>query len=193
MNLGDGLRTLVLLAQEHAPEGGGDEATRLVLPAIDELIWGAIAFTILFVALSKFAFPALRKGLEAREQAIRSELERAEQARLEAESKREEYDRLIADARNEADRIIREATEQAEGLKRERVEKAEEEARALIDKARQEASQERDRAFAELQRTVADLTLEAASRVIDQELSDPAAQRRLVEQFIASTTAGSTG
>jgi F-type H+-transporting ATPase subunit b len=177
---------LLLLAQEHAPEAGGDAATRLVLPEIDELIWGVIAFGILFFALSKFAFPALRKGLEAREQAIRSELERAEQARLEAETKREEYDRRIAEARSEADRIVREATEQTEVLRRERLEKAEDEARQLIEKARQEASQERDRAFAELQRTIADLTLDAAQRVIEQELSDPAAQRRLVESFIAS-------
>jgi F-type H+-transporting ATPase subunit b len=186
MNLGT---RLLLLAQEHAPEGG-DEATRLVLPAIDELIWGAIAFAILFIGLSKFAFPALRKGLEAREQAIRSELERAEQARLEAETKREEYDRLIADARNEADRIIREANDAAEQLRRERVEKAEDEARQVVEKARAEASQERDRAFTELQGTIADLTVEASKRVIGKELSDEGAQRQLIEQFIAS--AGST-
>jgi F-type H+-transporting ATPase subunit b len=182
MNLG---MRLLLLAQEHAPEGG-DAATRLVLPALDELIWGAIAFAILFIGLSKVAFPALRKGLEAREQAIRSELERAEQARLEAESKREEYDRLIADARNEADRIIREANDAAEQLRRERVEKAEDEARQVVEKARAEASQERDRAFAELQGTIADLTVEASKRVIGKELSDEGAQRQLIERFIAS-------
>lgn len=182
MNLG---MRLLLAAEE------GESATRLVLPEIDELIWGAVAFAILFIGLSKFAFPALKKGLEAREQAIRSELERAEQARLEAESKREEYDRAIADARNEADRIVREATEQAEGLRRERIAKGEEEARAIVEKARGEAGQERERAFGELQRTVADLTLEAARRVIDQELSNPDAQRRLVEQFIASAGSGS--
>lgn len=181
----------LLLAVE---EGGGHaeaaDPTRLVLPALDELIWGAIAFGILFLLLAKVAFPALRKGLEAREQAIRSELERAEQARLEAEARREEYDQRIAEARTEADRIIREATEQAEVLRRERVEKGEEEARQLVEKARADAGQERDRAFGELQRTIADLTLDAARRVIDQELSDPAAQRRLVESFIA--TAGGT-
>lgn len=187
MNVG---MRLLLLAQEHAEEGGGDAATRIVLPELDELIWGAIAFAILFGALAKLAFPALRKGLAAREQAIRSELERAEQARLEAESKREEYDRRIADARNEADRIIREANDAAEQLRRERVEKAEEEARQVMEKARTEAAQERDRAFAELQGTIADLTVEASKRVIGQELSDEGAQRQLIERFIAST--GST-
>jgi F-type H+-transporting ATPase subunit b len=184
------LATRILLAvEEHAPEAG-EEATRLVLPATDELIWGTVAFLVLFVGLWRFAFPALRRGLEAREQAIRAELERAEQARLEAEQKREEYDRRIAEARTEADRIVREATEAAEGLRRERVERAEEEARGIVEKARQDASQERERAFGELQRTMADLTLEAARRVIEQELSNPDAPRELVERFIQSAGTG---
>ena len=182
---------VMVFAQEHAPAaGGGSEATRVVLPEIDELIFGSIAFFLLLFVLSKVAFPALRKGLAEREQAIRSELERAEQARLETEAKREEYERQIADARGEADRIMREATEAAEGVRRERVSKAEEEARSIIEKARADAAQERERAFAELQRTVADLTLEASKRVIEQELSDPNAQRQLVERFIASAGAG---
>src|SRR5438132_10894076 len=93
----------------YLAQAGGGEATRVVFPALDELIWGAIAFTILFVLLSRVAFPAMRKGLEAREQAIRGELERAEQARLEAEQRREEYERQLAAAREEADRVVREA------------------------------------------------------------------------------------
>jgi len=164
-------------------------STGLVLPKVDEFIWALIAFVILFAVLAKLAFPALRKGLEAREQAIRGELERAEQSRLEAEQKREEYDRRIADARNEADRIVREATESAEAVRRERTSKAEDEARQIIDKARADAATERERAFADLQRTVADLSLEAARRVLEQELSDPEAQRQLVERFIQTTGA----
>jgi F-type H+-transporting ATPase subunit b len=176
---------ILLLAQEHAEEGG--EATRLVLPEIDELIWGAFAFLVVFVALSRIAFPRLRQGLQAREQAIRAELERAEQARVEAEQKREEYDRRIAEARDEADRIVKEATEAAEEVRRDRIARAEDEARQIIEKARTEAGQERDRAFTELQRTIADLSLEAARRVLEQELSDPNAQRQLVERFISTT------
>jgi len=162
-------------------------STGLVLPKPDEFIWALIAFVILFAVLAKLAFPALRKGLEAREQAIRGELERAEQSRLEAEQKREEYDSRIADARNEADRIVREATESAEAVRRERTAKADEEARQIIEKARADAATERERAFGDLQRTIADLSLEAARRVLEQELSNPEAQRQLVERFLQTT------
>jgi F-type H+-transporting ATPase subunit b len=166
-------------------------STGLVLPKLDEFIWALIAFVILFAVLAKLAFPALRKGLEAREQAIRGELERAEQARLEGESKREEYDRLIADARSEADRIVREANESIEAVRRDRISKAEDEARQIIDKARTDANQERQRAFDDLRRTMADISIEAATRVLGKELSDPNAQRQLVEQFIAQAGNGS--
>src|SRR5688500_7703468 len=119
---------MLLLAQEHAPEATEHaDPTRLVLPAIDELIFGTLAFGLLFLLLAKVAFPALRQGLAAREQAIRSELERAEQARLESDAKREEYDRRLAEARTEADKIIRDATEAAEAIRRERQAKGEEE------------------------------------------------------------------
>jgi F-type H+-transporting ATPase subunit b len=165
-------------------------STGLVLPKPDEFIWALLAFVILFAVLAKFAFPALRKGLEAREQAIRGELERAEQSRLEAEQKREEYDRLIAEARTEADRIVREASESIEGTRRDRIARAEDEARQIIEKARADAATERERAFADLQRTVADLSLEAARRVIEQELQNPEAQRQLVERFIQTAGSG---
>jgi F-type H+-transporting ATPase subunit b len=179
---------LMLLAQE-----AGESATRIVLPKLDELIWGAIAFIIVFALLSRVAFPALRKGLAAREQAIRGELERAEQARLEAEQQREDYERRIAQAREEADRIIREATEAGEAVRRERTQRAEDEARQMIDKARQDAEQEKHRAFAELQRAMADISIEAATKVLGRELSDPTAQRQLVDQFISETAASGNG
>jgi F-type H+-transporting ATPase subunit b len=170
-----------------------DNATRIVFPAPDELIWGGIAFLVVLVLLSRVAFPALRKALQARQDAIRNELERAEQARLEAEQKREQYERQIADARQEVDRLIHEATEAAETLRRERLAKAEEEAHQIVEKARLDAAGERERAFAELKTKLADISIEAAARVLQKELSDPAAQRQLVEQFIAETASTGNG
>jgi len=170
-----------------------ETTTRVVLPSGDELIFGAIAFAVLFALLWRVAFPALRKGLEQREHAIRSELERAEQARLEAEQRREEYEGRLASAREEADRIMREATEAGEAVRRDRTSKAEDEARQIVEKARADAAGERDRAFAELQAQLAEISIEAASRVLGKELADPQAQRQLVEQFIAQAAAPGNG
>src|SRR5918999_2547904 len=111
--------TIWFWAQEHAPEGGTTtehepSGTDLILPAIDELIWGAVAFAVVYFVLNKFAFPALRKNVEARENQIQSDLEAAENAKHEAQRERDQYKKQIADARSEANKIIEEARQSAE-------------------------------------------------------------------------------
>lgn len=188
--LQEGASTVLVTLAQAAEEGG---ATRVVLPEIDELIMGTVAFVLFFLVMARLVFPNLRRSLKAREDAIRGELERAEAARLEAEEQREEYRRRLAEAREEADRIIREASESAERLRQERTERADEEARQIVERARQDAAQERDRLLGEIRRQVADLSIEAARRVIGQELTDEAAQRRLVDDFIEQVGAAGNG
>lgn len=178
------MHQLLLAVAEEAAEAGG--ATRVIAPAIDELVIGSLAFLIFFAFMAKLVFPRLREGLKAREQSIRGELERAEQTRVDAEEQREELRRQLAEARTQADQIMRDETAAAEQRVRDIVSRAEEEARQIVAKARVEAEGERGRVFADLRSQVADLSLEAARRVVERELSDPQAQRQLVDQFISS-------
>lgn len=182
------MHILLRVAEEAA---GAADATRLVLPEIDELIWGTVAFLVFFVVMAKMVFPGMRKALKAREQAIRGELEKAEQARLDAEELMEEYRRQLADARAQADRIVKDAQAAAEDVRRDLVARADDEARQIVERARAEAGAERDRLLGQLRRDVADLSIQGAQRVVAKELADPEAQRQLVEQFIAQV--GSMG
>ena len=65
-------------------EGGAvddcQEAPNPILPATNELIWGAISFTVLLLLLRKFAWPGMKAGIEARTERIRSDLAGAESA-----------------------------------------------------------------------------------------------------------------
>ena len=139
----------LLLAQE-AGHGAAEDPSRVVLPVPDELIWGTIAFFLFFAFMAWKVFPAMRKGLKAREDAIRGDLERAERTRLEAEEEREKLRKQLADARSQAEQILRDETAAAEEVRRDIIARAEEEARAIVAKARTEAEGERGRAFAEL-------------------------------------------
>lgn len=171
----------LLLAQEQ-----GGEATRVVLPAIDELIWGSIAFFAFLLVMSKLVFPKLRTALKERENSIRGQLEQAEKARIDAEEQREQLRLQLAETRNQADQSLRDETAAAEQVRREILAKAETEAQQIVAKARADASLERERAFGELGGQMAEISMEAARRVVERELSDPSAQRELVDQFIAS-------
>src|SRR5918999_2858074 len=146
-------------AEEHEPSG-----TDLILPAFEELLWGIVAFAVVFFVLNKFAFPALRKNVEAREQQIQGDLEQAENAKQEAQRQLDEYRKQLADARGEANKIIEEARQSAEQVRKDLIAKAEKEAEQVVARAQEQIGTERNRAIAELQTTVSELSIELAEK-----------------------------
>ncbi len=87
-----------------------------ILPAKNELIWGAISFVVLFGLLWKFACPGIKKGMDDRTERIRNDLDAADTAKAEADQVLADYRAQLADARNESARIIEEARQQADAL-----------------------------------------------------------------------------
>jgi F-type H+-transporting ATPase subunit b len=159
------------------------KAPNLVTPAIGEIVWGALAFFIVLFILVKFAFPALKKGLAAREDRIRSDLERAESARVEAETQLTEYQQQLAEARAEAGRIIEEARQAADQVRQDLLAKAEGDAAEARTRAQEDIRLATLRATADLQGRVADLSIELAEKVVEKNL-DRATQIQLIENYI---------
>jgi F-type H+-transporting ATPase subunit b len=176
-------------ATEGAEEPSG---TDLILPAIDELIWGAVAFALVLFILNKFAFPKLRETVEAREKQIQGDLESAEQAKTEAQQSKANYEKQIADARGEANRIIEEARQSAEDVRRDLIAKAEKEAETIQSRATEQLEAERNRTMTELQSTVGDLAIELAEKVVGRAL-DQSTHRELVDAYIKEVGTMSNG
>ncbi len=170
----------LLLAAES--EGGGS-GLGIILPAAAELFYGAVSFVIVYLVLSKFAFPKLNQALEDRSAAIQGKMEQAEAMRAEADSVKSQYQEQLADAKGEANRIIEEAKSTAESLRRDIVAKAEAEAQAIVQRAQSEVAAERDRALQELRSEVGAMSVQLASKIVEKEL-DPAAHQNLVDQYI---------
>jgi F-type H+-transporting ATPase subunit b len=160
-----------------------------ILPDAKEIIWTVIAFAIVFVILAKYAFPAMKKGIQAREDKIRGDLERAEQARTEAEATLEQYQRQLADARSEATRIVEDARQAAEEVRRDLIARAEAEAADVRSRAQDDARLASDRAFTELRTEVATLSVELAEKIVERNL-DPDAQMGLIDSYISSVGTG---
>lgn len=178
--------------ETETQEPHGEEPRNPVLPATEELIWGAISFAVLFLVLARFAFPALRRIFEARQEKIRTDLEKAEQARGEAETQLRRYEEQLREARAESGRIVEEARKTAESLRRDLLAKAEDEARQVVARAQEEIRAERDRVFQELRRQVAELSVELASRVVGEAL-DQKRHARLVDEYIEELATGVKG
>lgn len=186
------LAVLTLLAQEpHATESA--DPARFVLPHADELIWGSIAFFILFVLLWKIAFPSINKMLAERQAKIRSGLESAEEAKVEAEKLVAQYRKQLDEARGEAAKIIEEAKRTAESLRQDLVTKAEQEAQEIVQRARRDVAGEAERARQQLQAELVSLSLTLASRVIERELAQPEAAKQFVERTITELAATGNG
>jgi F-type H+-transporting ATPase subunit b len=174
------IRNVLLLAQE-AEEEGSDVAD--LIPHVEELIWGTIAFAVLFFFMAKWVFPRLNQTLEARRERIQGELEKAEQTRREADQILTEYRQQLADSRDEANRIIEEARNTAESMRREMLARAEQENQAVLARAQEEIRAERDRVFQELKSQVGELSLALAGKVVGESL-DRDRHLRLVDDYI---------
>jgi F-type H+-transporting ATPase subunit b len=177
------LNGLLIWAQEEG--GNAEEPTGLdlILPETAELVWGVICFVIVAGFLMWKAFPAIRKAVEDREAQIQTDLEEAEQARNEARNEQEEYRKQIAEARSEANRVIEDARQQAEQVRKDIIAKAERDAEQVVARAQEQIVAERNRTITELQRTVADMSIELAEKVVGRSLDD-SSHRELVDNYI---------
>lgn len=155
-----------------------------VVPAWNEVLWGGLAFAIVAAGLIKFGFPAVKKGLTAREDKIREDLSSAENSKQDAAAKAAEYDGKLKDARTEATRIIEEAKGQAVDVKAGLVAKAEEEAASIRAKALTDAEAIASRALSDIQDQVAELSVDLAEKVVKSNM-DKKSQLALVNSFIA--------
>jgi len=162
-----------------------------IIPETSELVWGVISFAVLAFAMMKFAYPALKKSMDARADRIRENLDDADRVKAEAETVLDEYRRQLADARNESNRIIEEARQTADQLRRDLMQRAEAEVAELRQRARDDIASAQERATADLRNTVGTLAIELAEKVVEANL-DRDTNMRLIERYIQSVGSGSS-
>jgi len=184
-------RSLVISALAAAPalaqEGGEATKVNLLSPNYGLMAWTLAIFAVLFFVLAKFAFGPITKSVEAREQALEDAIASAKRDRDEAARLLAEQRAALDATRGEAQKLIADARAAAERVRTELVEQAHAEQANLLDRARKEIELEKASAIAQLRREAVDLAIAGAGRVIDRNL-DQAANRQLVESFLASVT-----
>lgn len=172
-------------ALHHTEEIVADciEAPNVLLPELNEIIWGAIGFlTVLFFML-KFGYPAAKKAMSERTAKIQADLDAAEQAKADALAVKADYEAKVSDAKSEAARIIEEARQSADQLKADQQARLTEELAANRAQAQADIDAAKRAAMAELRGEVATIAIGAAETVVGQNL-DRNAQIQLVEDYI---------
>ena len=169
------LTGLILAAQE---------TKNPIVPEANEIIWGSIAFVVLFIALKKKGYPEVKKGMEARSERIRQTLNQADQAKEEAQSVLDEYRRQLSDAKNESARIIEEARQAADKIRQDLRKQAEDEVAEVKQRAQDDITAQANRTMADLQARVSLMVIELAEKVVQKNL-DKDTNKELVDRFIA--------
>jgi F-type H+-transporting ATPase subunit b len=172
---------LVLLLQEP----GGQQGFTPFSINSGLIFWTILVFGVLLVVLWRLGWPALLKSVEERERRIQQQLDEAERARAEAARLLEEHKRAIAAARNEAQEMVAKARAVAEKERATLLAKAREEYEQLLERARKEIGAEKEKAILELRREAVDLSIAAASKLIEAKL-DTEANRRLVMEYLVT-------
>ncbi len=172
---------LPTLALAEDTENGG---IALLVPRAAEFIPACIAFIIIWIVLAKFAWPSVVKAMDAREAKIQGDLDDAAKAKSDAEATKKEYEQRLADANRQADEIVAAAKKEAEEERSKVLAKAQKDAAATIAKAHDVVDSERHKAMIELSSSVVDLSVEIASKIIGDGLSQDQ-QRKLAEKYLA--------
>lgn len=144
-----------------------------------------VLFALFAFVLTKFAWKPLLQMIEEREKGIRESVESAQKANADAQALLEKHKEMLREAGREREEIIRKALQEAETFKADLESKARAEGEQLIQRAKEQVEREKNAAILELRSQVADLAIEAAGRIVTSSLT-PEAQRKLVDEFVAS-------
>jgi F-type H+-transporting ATPase subunit b len=173
-----------LLAAVPMPAWAAEQEGVNVMPTdIGLWVWTLATFLVMFGLLTKVAFKPIGEALDRRAKAVQQHLDDAQKEREEARKMMADYEKQISDARGEAAKIIEEARSLGDEMRKDVVEKAKAEARAAIEHARDEIERQKQKSIQDLKDTVAALSVQIASKVIEKEI-DEASHRKLVDDLI---------
>jgi len=160
--------------------GGGGELPHAG-PELHTLLWVWGIFFLLLVILWKTAWKPLLAAIEAREKRIADSLEKAEEVQRAAAAIAEKQAALLAEAQAQAKTVLDGARADADEYRKKEHAKAHEEATDFLARAKKEIALEENKARDALRREVVDLTLLAASRVLQRSLSGEDEKRMAAE------------
>jgi F-type H+-transporting ATPase subunit b len=150
---------------------------------VSTLIAQVVNVAILFGLLYLVAYKPIMRMLDERSRKIKESMDNTEYIKQQAERAEDEASRRIEAAAKEGQEAIARAMRTGEEVRQEAQQKARSEGEALIARAKSEIQRERDEAIDQLRESFADITIQAAGKVIDRTL-DEKAHRDIIDKVL---------
>jgi F-type H+-transporting ATPase subunit b len=154
-----------------------------IIPDPRVLIVQALGFLLVLGVFKFFLFQPIMGVIEARRKEITSEYDTAEANRTTAEELKAQYERHLATIAEETRVKIAEAVKDGQTMREEILADSRDQAERILTRAQEEISRESEKALLELKTTVANLTIDAAGKLIGESMDDDK-HRRLIGGFI---------
>ena len=135
------------------------------------IIVTAVAFVVLFLLLKKFAFGPIFDMLQARQDNIRHNLDEAQSRRDEMVRLQHDYEERLAKIEDEARNKIQAAVKEAQAARDEILQRAQADAQTIVLRGQADVETQRQQAMVTMRNEVADLAIQAASRVVHSHLN----------------------
>ena len=169
-----GVSALAIMAMAPTAALAEEERSgiQLLIPTLAELIPACIAFLVVYIILAKMVWPSVVKMMDDREKALTGQMEAAEQAKEKLAETSKQCDEQLAAAHAQAAEIVAHAKHEAEQERARIIYEAHVQAADIIDKGHNAVEAERAHTLEDLSRSVADLSVEIAGKIIGSELTD---------------------
>lgn len=156
----------------------------LFTPEISLIFWMLIPFLVVFFVLAKFAWPAILKGVEERNNFIDESLQSAIKANEQLEKVKADSEALINETRKEQAKILAEASKTRDAIIQSAKEKANIEASELIEMARKQIEADKEDALHSIRREVAKVSVEIAEKVLRTNLENKNDQMQMIDRLM---------
>jgi F-type H+-transporting ATPase subunit b len=175
-------------AKEHGEEnlGHGNAGPGLEDAAeikTDLAVYTLVVFLLLLAILGKFAWPSITHALEERERSIAANIAAAEAKHEEAKRLLAEHAAKLAATAGEIRAMLEEARREAEVAKGQIVAEAKHAAQDEANRAKRDIDQAKNAALQELAVTSANLAVDLARKVVQEQIT-PDRQARLVQEAL---------
>jgi len=179
---------LLSLAFLALSEGEGGGFNPIDFAAGGNLFWTLAVFGVSVPLIWMVVMGPVTRALEERDAKAENAIAAAEKASREAQAAQAKLEVTLGEARAEAAKLLAEARARAEARGHEILEGAKGEAAQMLEAARKAIHTEQDKAIAAIRNEVVDLTLHAASKVLERRVESED-DRRLVTQLVAGQSA----
>jgi F-type H+-transporting ATPase subunit b len=156
----------------------------LVLPEYGLLFWMLLTFLIVLFILKKFAWKPILNSLKEREDSIEDSLKLAEKAREEMANLQASNERILAEARKEREDMLKDARDIKQKMIDDAKDKASIEANKIIEQAKLVIENEKATAIDQIKRSIADMSIQIAEKILKKELSSSAEQQEIMDKYL---------